>query len=226
MDGTEIITKEENYSYKFTGLKRLLLIELTVHFLFDRYNVDETNIQRYLKSYIEPPYLHEVIEIVKEQKSLKNICFQIYNSGYESSDFIRHLFEVAAADKMFSDGEDSYIKRVAEYLKIKESDVKIIRDRFLAKGVKEQKAKYKQYKNTSSFSSSVYTCYSSKAYEILGIDKTASVDEIKKAYRTLVKKNHPDIFATQGEEAMEQAEESFQIITEAYELIKRLRGIN
>ncbi len=217
--------KDINISYKFTGLKRLLLTELTVHFLYDRYNVDETNIQKYLKSFVKPPYIHEVTEIVKEQKSLKDICFQIYNSGYESSDFIKHLFEVAAADKIFSDGEDTYIKRVAKYLEIEKEDIKIIRDRFLARGVKEQKAEYRKYKNTSSFSSSVYKFYSSKAYKILGINKTATTDEIKKAYRTLVKKHHPDKFATQGEEAMEKAEENFQIITEAYELIKRLRGI-
>lgn len=220
------VKKDINIAYKFTGLKRLLLIELTVHFLYDRYNVDETNIQKYLKSFVKLPYLHEIIEIVKEQKSLKDICFQINNSAYESSDFIKHLFDVAAADKVFSDGEDAYIKRVAEYLKLEKEDVKLIRDRFLDRGVTEQKTEYKKYKNKSSFSSSVYTFYSSKAYKILGINKTATADEIKTAYRTLVKKNHPDKFATQGEKAMEDAEDRFQIITEAYELIKRLRGIN
>ncbi len=39
-------------------------------------------------------------------------------------------------------------------------------------------------------------------------------------------KHHPDKFATKGEKAIEQAEEMFQEITEAYELIKRLRSIN
>ncbi len=217
---------KKDRTFLISNFKTLLLTELTVHFLYDRYNVDENNISKYLRSFVLSPYEHEVQNIVKEQKSLKDICFQIYNSGYESSDFIKHLFEVAAADKIFSDGEDTYIKRVAEYLEIEKEDTKIIRDRFLARGVKEQKAEYKKYKNTSSFSSSVYTFYSSKAYKILGIDKTASAEEIKKAYRTLVKKNHPDIFATQGKDAMEQAEDRFQIITEAYELIKRLRGIN
>jgi len=211
--------------YKFSGLQKLLTTELTVHFLFERYNVNKTNIKRYLKTFIKLPYEHEIYEIVNEQKSLKDICFQIYNSGYESSDFIKHLFYVAAADKIFSEGEDTYIKKVAQYLKIENEEVKRIRDIFLARSIKEQKTKQKKYKKSSSYSS-VYTFYSSKAYKILGIEKTATADEIKKAYRTLAKKHHPDKFATKGEKAMEEAEDKFQIINEAYELIKRLRNIN
>ena len=39
-------------------------------------------------------------------------------------------------------------------------------------------------------------------------------------------KYHPDKYATKGKQAMELAEEKFQEILEAYELIKRLRKIN
>ncbi len=51
-------------------------------------------------------------------------------------------------------------------------------------------------------------------YKILGVEKTASVDEIKKAYRKLAKKWHPDV--NQGDKA---AEEKFKEITEAYAVL-------
>ena len=47
-------------------------------------------------------------------------------------------------------------------------------------------------------------------YEVLGVDKNASEDEIKKAYRTLAKKYHPDVNHEPG------AEEKFKEINEAY----------
>lgn len=51
-------------------------------------------------------------------------------------------------------------------------------------------------------------------YEVLGIDKSASSDEIKKAYRTLAKKYHPDL--NPGDKT---AEEKFKEINEAYEVL-------
>jgi len=51
-------------------------------------------------------------------------------------------------------------------------------------------------------------------YEILGVNKNASADEIKKAYRKLAKKYHPD--AHPGDKA---AEEKFKEINEAYEVL-------
>ena len=50
-------------------------------------------------------------------------------------------------------------------------------------------------------------------YADLGVSKTASADEIKKAYRTLAKKYHPDVNKEPG------AEEKFKEINEAYSVL-------
>jgi molecular chaperone DnaJ len=57
-------------------------------------------------------------------------------------------------------------------------------------------------------------------YEILGLAKTATEDEIKKAYRKLAMKHHPD--RNQGEGA-KKAEEQFKEAKEAYEMLSDLQ---
>lgn len=57
-------------------------------------------------------------------------------------------------------------------------------------------------------------------YAILGLAPGASLENIKQAYRALVKRWHPDRFAEPG--AKDQAEERFREITEAYEYLKAI----
>ena len=61
-------------------------------------------------------------------------------------------------------------------------------------------------------------------YEILGVSKSASASEIKKAYRKMAIKHHPDKVNQLGEEHQKAAKEKFQKIQDAYEVIKKERG--
>ena len=56
-------------------------------------------------------------------------------------------------------------------------------------------------------------------YEILGVDKNASDDEIKAAYRRLAKKYHPDLYTTKPEAERKEAEEMFKKINHAYQVL-------
>lgn len=56
-------------------------------------------------------------------------------------------------------------------------------------------------------------------YDILGVAKTASEDELKKAYRTLSKKYHPDLQQGKTDAEKKEAEDKFKDINEAYSVL-------
>ena len=62
-------------------------------------------------------------------------------------------------------------------------------------------------------------------YKILEIEPNATNEEVKKAYRKMAIKYHPDKVATLGEDVQKAAEEKFKAVNQAYEAICKERGI-
>lgn len=62
-------------------------------------------------------------------------------------------------------------------------------------------------------------------YRILEISPDATDEEVKKAYRKMAVKYHPDKVATLGADVQKAAEEKFKAVAQAYEAICRERGI-
>lgn len=63
-----------------------------------------------------------------------------------------------------------------------------------------------------------------EAYATLGLNEQASNDDIKKAYRNLVRQYHPDSLSHLGDEDKKRASEKFLTVQQAYERIKRTRN--
>ena len=63
------------------------------------------------------------------------------------------------------------------------------------------------------------------AYKVLEISPNATDDEVRKAYRKMALKHHPDKVATLGEDVRKAAEQKFQQINDAKERIYKARGM-
>ena len=86
---------------------------------------------------------------------------------------------------------------------------------------------YKSTGSNSSYSSNTSKPLTElqKAYAALDLTEDATDKEIKARRRNLMRLNHPDLFAQQGEKAVEIANLRCQEINKAFELIKATRGM-
>jgi len=133
--------------------------------------------------------------------STRQVCMQIREHMPHASrlQLLHFLFGVAKADGHVSEVELNKISSIAGYLYINQPDFDSIKAMF--------------YNEVNS------------SYKILEIEKTATNNEVKKAYRKMVKKYHPDKLRGLGPEHIKGAEEKFRQVQKAYEHIQKERGI-
>jgi DnaJ like chaperone protein len=111
---------------------------------------------------------------------------------------VHYLFGIAKADGSVSEIEIEVIKGISNKLGISQVEFESVKNMF--------------YRDTNS------------DYRVLGIEPTATDDEVKKAYRQMAVKFHPDKVAQMGEEYQKGAKEKFQKIQDSYDAIKKQRG--
>ena len=144
-------------------------------------------------------YIRLLQELLKQDIPVRQICEQIrINMQHPLRlELLHYLFEISKADGHVDAKEIDVIHKMAHYLGISEKDFLSLKNMF--------------YQDTDA------------AYKILEINKNAPVDEIKKAYRKMALKYHPDKMAGLGPEFEENAKEKFQSVQDAYEKIKKER---
>lgn len=148
-----------------------------------------------------PQSLQLLRDILNQDIPLPQVCKQIStNMAYSYRLELLHLlFGISQADGYVDESEVKVIEEIAFYLDITREDIGAIKAMF----VKDAKS----------------------AYKILELEPSATDDEVKKAYRKMAVKFHPDKVAHLGDELQEQAKEKFQKVQKAYEDIKKERGI-
>lgn len=145
-------------------------------------------------------YILTLREILKQEIQVFEVSQQVgrfmdYSSKLQ---LIHYLFGIASADGSTHENEVDVISVIAKYMGVSSHDFQSIKAMFIQQV--------------------------DGAYKILGIDVNATDDEVKKAYREMAKKYHPDKVAYLGEDVRKSAEQKLQEVNEAYEKIKKQRG--
>ncbi|MCI5057936.1 MAG: DnaJ domain-containing protein, partial [Flavobacteriales bacterium] len=167
--------------------------------------------------------LQVIKESIKRDIPIRAICEQLRSEmNYpERVLLLQYLFGISKADDHVDQSEVNIIHLISRYLRISISDYKRLSSIYgsssgysSSKGSQSGQSKSKSHQSKSTRSKS-----KADPYTILGISRTAAEVEIKKAYRSLVKKYHPDKVAHLGEVHQKNAKERFQLIQTAYEKI-------
>lgn len=163
----------------------------------------------YVKGFIRQNFGEAAVdEALRILDDLSRKDINIYSVGAQIATYMNYsqrlqlfhyLVRIATADGEFSKSEKDVLEAIGSATRLNASDVNSVISMF--------------YKDTKS------------AYTILQISPDATDDEVKSAYRRMAMKNHPDKVATLGPEVQKAAEEKFRQIQEAYETIKRERGL-
>ena len=153
-----------------------------------------------------PQYTSKHLSILKHfldaaEIPLDQICQDIKVRTQEEvrTQLLHYLFGIANSDGHLADQEITILQRIAALLEIPRPDFESVKNMF--------------YRDVNS------------DYRVLGIEPTATEEEIKKAYRQMAIRYHPDKVSQMGEEYQKGAKEKFQKVQEAYENIKKARGI-
>lgn len=164
---------------------------------------------------------------------VSDVCRQIkqntdYTTRFHMLDF---LFSIADADGDISRQEILLLHNISSNLGIATRDYISIKSRHNSYGGNfggnwNDGGYDTNNDNSSSYSSNTNEEYHAEGpYSVLGLDSSATDDEVKKAYRRLAMKYHPDRVENLGEEVRRNAEEQFKKINDAYETIKQARGM-
>ncbi len=141
-------------------------------------------------------------DLLKQNIPVKDVCQQIAQRLDYSSrmQLVHFLFGIAKADSAVNDKELLVIRGIALTLGLYENDIISIQSMFVDD--------------------------IDSAYKVLEITKNASDEELRKAYRKMALKHHPDKVSYLGEEFRKEAEKKFKSIQMAYEKIKKSRGMS
>lgn len=142
-------------------------------------------------------------ELLKQHIQADAVAAQIGQFMDPSSrlQLLHYLFQLAKADGVVHGREVDIIARIATHMRISTADFNSIKAMFVSQ-TRES------------------------AYEILEIPASSTDEEVKKAYRRMAVKYHPDKVSHLGEEHQRMANEKFQRLTEAYDQVKKERGLN
>lgn len=169
-------------------------------------------------------------EILQKEYNLTTVCnsFRSHSTLSERLLMLKFLFGVAAADEQITAEELAVIQSISDQCGIPQNHFESLKAMYMGRFYTYESSSNTY--NNRDYSSRNYNYRSSSGlendYKILGISPDATDEEVKKAFRTLAKEHHPDKVSHLGEDMRKAAEEKFARLNEAYDRIKKARGMN
>jgi len=132
-------------------------------------------------------------------------------TSHQKLKIIHRLIKISLADRLMSDKENAFLLKASKKIGIHQKTFQAILN--LHTYVTEEDIRNQQTAKPA------VNHGLTRAYSLLGLETTASFDEVKSAYRELVKIYHPDK-QRGSKKSLELAKAQFQAISSAYTLIK------
>jgi DnaJ like chaperone protein len=151
---------------------------------------------------------------------LNTICDWLNDNVLDEVEKLRIIYFLAGVSMVngtLNNEEYRLLQYLVELLHLKEKDLDSIIAMYHA-GNKNQKKSSKTKSNSRNQKTKINECY-----KILGVTSESTVEEIKKSYRKLAMKNHPDKFEQEGIEKLRLAVAQFLKIQEAYEYLIKMK---
>ena len=160
------------------------------------------------------------------RETIRKSCVEIrYHMNEELRlQLLSYLVMIAKADGRVTDDERAALLEVTLTMGLSHGDLESL----LAMGYQWQGTRDRGQgtgNNGSSYSRPDSGTELANAYKVLGISPSATDDEVKKAYRQLALKHHPDKVASLGDDVRKAAERKFQEINNAKEIVFKARGL-
>ncbi len=175
-------------------------------------------------------------DILNSDIDIQTVCDDLRQHAtiYEKLMILQFLFGFAQADGAMRQEELDAIQEISDLCGISRSSYEAVKSMFVGSyyyddyqqtyGDSAQGGGY--YGGGSSYGGYRSTSSLENDYKILEVSPDATDEEVKKAYRAAAKKHHPDKVSHLGEDVRKAAEVKFAQVNEAYERIKKARGMN
>ena len=210
----------------------------------------KSTIRRYYKTKEEQYEAFNTFKSILDDNNYFSIWSSL-NTQFDytaKSELIMELLAVAYSDNNLKYAEEKEILHIVSQLRITSDEYKSIysifiekynkgfysenksqnenrKDHYYKKQEEHRNSKQGKTNNEDSHDSRQISSKEKNAYAILGVESNATDEEIKKAYRAMAIKCHPDNASNLGDEAIRQATESMKQINMAWETVKMARGI-
>ena len=172
--------------------------------------------------------LYQLKDYLNQDFDIPTICHDFSNkdSILEKLLMLQFLFGLSGSDGNFSNHESAMLRNIADWMGVSRNDFESVKAMYFTRQYQYQYQQQRQQQYSQS-NSSYSRSFSSleNDYKVLEISSSVSDEEVKKAYRQLAMKHHPDRVNHLGEDIRKTAEEKFTILNQAYERIKKERGI-